>query len=600
MIRIPLRPLAKVLMAREDGRDPDLVEAHETVRRQSAVILSAKDQSRRRILLLLISIMIAFSAIGIKMFSLASLSVASPGHAQKISDSANSRQKITDRNGGVLATNIKTFSLYVHPQELIDGERAAKDLQLIFPEQSSEKLLKLFSGSRKFAWIKKSISPEQMQMVKNLGEPGLKFGSREIRLYPNGRFAAHILGGTTFGDQGVNEAETNIVGEAGIERTFDNYLSKSENKALALSIDIPVQSIIEKVLENGIHVMNAKGGSAILMDANNGQVLALASLPDFDPNFRPRAPIKGDPSDSPLFNRAAQGLYELGSTLKIFAAAQALDQNLASVDTIINIKGPLSLGRFRVTDHHYLGKELSMSDVIVKSSNIGTARIAGMIGGSQQKNFFKKFGLLDVTGVELPEASRAIPQFPKRWSKVSSATISYGHGISITPLHLASAYCAIVNGGRRVIPTLIKSNEGRASSSIISHETSLELQKILKDVVKKGTAKSANLIDYEIGGKTGTAEKVNFDKPGYIKDKVITTFVAAFPISQPEYVLVVTLDEPEDWSTDKPERTAGWTAVPVATEIVRRIAPVLGIKPGYMPTDKPLVSASANFPLEEE
>jgi cell division protein FtsI (penicillin-binding protein 3) len=346
--------------------------------------------------------------------------------------------------------------------------------------------------------------------------------------------------------------------------------------------------------------MNAKGGSAVLMDANNGQILALTSLPDFDPNFRPRALIKGDPSASPLFNRAAQGLYELGSTLKIFTAAQALDQKLASVDTTINIKGPMSLGRFRVTDHHYLGEELTLSDVIVRSSNIGTARIAGMIGGPQQKRFLKKFGLLDVTGVELPEASRAAPQFPERWSKISTATISYGHGISITPLHLASAYCAIVNGGRRVLPTLIKSNESRSSSAIISHDTSIKLQNMLRDVVKTGTAKGANLIDYEIGGKTGTAEKVNFDKPGYIKDKVITTFAAAFPMSQPKYVLVVTLDEPEDWSTDKPERTAGWTAVPVATEIVRRIAPVLGLEPDSMPTGRKTASARAKLFQGEE
>ena len=220
---------------------------------------------------------------------------------------------------------------------------------------------------------------------------------------------------------------------------------------------------------------------------------------------------------------------------------------------------------------------------MVKSSNIGTARLAAMIGADRQRAFLRKFGLLDLTGVELPEASRAKPQIPKKWSRLSTATISYGHGISVSPLHIATAYSAIVNGGKKVIPTLVKDSKRNLEPvRIISPDTSSMLQNILTEVVKSGTARNASLDDYSIGGKTGTADKVNFKQSGYHDDKVITTFVAAFPMERPRYVLVVTLDEPEDWSIDKPMRTAGWTAVPVATEIIKRIAPVLGLKPNTM------------------
>ena len=578
MIRSPLRPLVRIIKARENGINPDFIESEEKVKRLSKKIILEKDRAGQRILLLMCMFILAFSLIGTKMFILAS---DMPRHLSKPNNTKlldNRRNKITDRNGTVLATNIKTVSLYVHPHELIDKRKTALDLAILFPSLKADNLYKKFHDGRKFLWIKKKLSPEERERVKNLGEPGLYFGPREVRLYPNGRFASHILGGTTFGREGVNSAE--LIGQAGIELSYNNYLLDYENKDLVLSIDLPVQAIIEKVLAGGINIMNARGGSAILMDAHNGQLISLASLPDFDPNHRPALPLRGDPSLSPLFNRAAQGVYELGSTFKIFTAAQVIEEGLVTPETLVNIKGPLFFGKYKIKDHHYLGEELTVSDIMVKSSNIGTARLAAMIGGIRQKEFLSRFGLLDLTGVELPEASRAKPQSPKRWSKLSTATVSYGHGISVSPLHIAAAYSSIVNGGKRVLPTLIKnSTKNHNQNRIITLETSIKLQKILRSVVKNGTAKNAELEDYTIGGKTGTADKVNFEEPGYLDDKVITTFVAVFPMEQPRYVLVVTLDEPEDWSIDKPMRTAGWTAVPVASEIIKRIAPVLGVKP---------------------
>ncbi len=578
MIRRPLRPLIRIIAAREKGINPDVIEAEERIKRLRQKIILEKNRAGLRISLLMVFFMFAFSLIGIKMLMLAS---HVPSHFSTLPQTNildNNRNKIIDRNGIVLATNIKTYSLYVHPQELIDQYEVAVSLSKIFTSLNVDDLVRKFSDGRKFVWIKKSLSPEERYHVKNLGEPGIYFGPREIRLYPNGRFASHVLGGTTFGREGVNSAE--LIGQAGVELAYNNHLIDPEKPDLQLTIDLPIQGIIEKVLGGGITIMNARGGSAILMDVHNGQVISLASLPDFDPNHRPSLPTKGDPSLSPLFNRAAQGIYELGSTFKIFTAAQAIDEGIVSKDTVLDIRGPLYFGKYKIRDHHYLGESLTVEDIMVKSSNIGTARLAAKIGADRQKMFLKKFGLLDLTGIELPEASRAKPQIPKRWSKLSTATISYGHGISVSPLHIAAAYSAIVNGGKRVYPTLIKNSINKNEPErIISNQTSLKLQDILRKVVASGTARNAAIEDYSIGGKTGTADKVNFNRPGYYEDKVITTFVAIFPMEQPRFVLVVTLDEPEDWSIDKPMRTAGWTAVPVATEIITRIAPILGVKP---------------------
>ena len=591
MIRSPLRPLIKILKARENGINPDLIESQEKVKRLTKKIISEKDRAGQRILLLMCMFTLAFSLIGLKMFILASYVPSYLSKPGKINVLDNRRNKITDRNGIVLATNIKTFSLYVHPHELINKRKTAVALTTIFPSLNADSLNKKFHDGRKFLWIKKRLSPEERGRVKNLGEPGIYFGPREVRLYPNGRFASHVLGGTTFGREGVNSAE--LIGQAGVELSYNNYLLNYQNDDLALSIDLSIQAIIEKVLAGGINIMNARGGSAILMDVDNGQLISLVSLPDFDPNDRPALPVQGDPSLSPLFNRAAQGVYELGSTFKIFTAAQVIEEDIVTADTLVNIKGPLFFGKYKIRDHHYLGEELSVKDIMVKSSNIGTARLAAMVGGIRQKEFLSRFGLLDLTGIELPEASRAKPQSPKRWSQLSTATVSYGHGISVSPLHIAVAYSSIVNGGKRVFPTIIKHSEkNKKPERIISEQTSRKLQDILRAVVKSGTAKNAELADYSIGGKTGTADKVNFEKPGYHENKVITTFVAAFPMEQPRYVLVVTLDEPEDWSIDKPMRTAGWTAVPVASEIIKRIAPVLGVKPNGV-INKNKVSSSA-------
>jgi cell division protein FtsI (penicillin-binding protein 3) len=579
MIRTPLRPLARILSARSRGENPDVIERENIRIRHEAMRDSARARAEGRLLMLGAAFVLAFGAVGFEMGVLASTDPVEPAAASGGASIVAQRADITDREGRILATNLVTHSLYAQPQMMVDPVGSASKLAAIFPDLDVARMKKDFTGTRKFIWLKKKISPEQMQLVHEIGDPGLLFGPREMRLYPNGAIAAHVLGGASFGREGVSSAE--VVGTAGVEKTFDGWLRDPANGGapLQLSLDLTIQSTVEDVLYGGMKLMNAKGAAAVLMDARSGEIVALASLPDFDPNTRPAALTKGDPSDSPLFNRAVQGVYELGSTFKIFAIAQALDLGLVAPETMVETKGPLVWGKFRIRDFHNYGPQLSVTDVIVKSSNIGTAHVAQMIGGTRQQDFLGRLGLFDATPVELVEAPGAKPLRPAKWPEITTMTVSYGHGVAASPLHLAAAYATMVNGGTRVAPTLLKRPNATPGQRVVSEQTSAIIRSLLRQVVQRGTATFGDVQGYEVGGKTGTADKPKPGGGGYYKDKVVATFAAAFPMSDPKYVLVVSLDEPVETSGTEPRRTAGWTAVPVGAEIIRRAAPLLGLRP---------------------
>ncbi|KJZ21523.1 peptidoglycan D,D-transpeptidase FtsI family protein [Tritonibacter mobilis] len=593
MIRTPLRPLARILPARARGENPDLIERENIAQRHSDMEARARTRAEGRLLVLAAFFVCAYVAIGGRM---AVMATSEPAEPVSVGGSAiaNQRADIVDREGRILATNFETFSLYAQPPQMVDPLDAADKLVSIFPDLDRERLVKDFTGSRKFLWIKKKISPEQMQAVHDIGDPGLMFGPREMRLYPNGKLASHVLGGASFGKEGVNAAE--VIGVAGVEKQFDDYLRDPANggKPLELSLDLSIQDATEEVLYGGMKLMNAKGATSILMDVYTGEVISVASLPDFDPNERPRPPTSGfDPSESPLFNRAVQGVYELGSTFKIFTAAQAMELGLVNPDTIIDIRGPLRWGKFSIRDFSNYGKELSVTRIIEKSSNIGTARLAQQIGTERQRAFLDRLGMLKATPFEIVEASGGQPLLPKNWSELSTMTISYGHGISTTPMHLAAGYAAIANGGRLVQPTILKQNGPQMGERIVSEDVARASLDMLRGVVSSGTASMADVSGYSVGGKTGSADK---PKPmgGYYKDKVIATFAAVFPTDEPKYVLIVTLDEPEIIALDKDRRTAGWTAAPVAGEMIARLAPLLGLRPQIEPAPVTGVTLTSN------
>ncbi len=583
MIRTPLRPLARILDARAKGENPDAIEKENKRVRHEEMRDTSRVRAEGRLLVLCLFFSCAFIVVGARMGVLATSEPVEPRASAPGAAISAARADIVDRHGRILATNFDTHALYAQPQEMIDPVRAADALKQIFPDVDRDRLVKDFTGTRKFLWVKKKISPEQLQAVHEIGEPGLLFGPREMRLYPNGKLAAHVMGGASFGEEGVNAAE--VIGVAGVEKYFDDYLRDpaNGNRPLQLSLDLTVQAAAERVLYGGMKLMNAKGATSVLMDVQTGEVLSVVSLPDFDPNDRPRPLIEGDQSDSPLFNRYVQGVYELGSTFKIFAAAQAIDLGLVNANTIIDTDVPLKVGGHRIGE--FKNKkygELSVRDIIVKSSNRGTGRMALMIGPKRQKEMFAKLGMFTSTPFEIVEAATGDPLYPKRWTDLSAVTISYGHGISTSPMHLAAGYAAIANGGRYVKPTILKQHGPQDGPRVMSERAASDARNMLRAVVTEGTASMGEVRGYAVGGKTGTADKPK-PRGGYYKEKVIATFASMFPAHDPKYVLVVTLDEPIETSGDEPRRTAGWTAVPVAAELISRIAPLLGLRPEHEP-----------------
>ena len=579
-LRTPLRPLGQILSARAKGEDPRAIERENIKRRHDHSKEGVRLRAQGRLLVLGIMFLCLFAAITLRIGLLAASEPSEPKSQRAGASIIAQRADIVDRRGRILATNMDTHSLYVETAHLVDPEGTANALAEVFGDLDANSLLEDFTGQRKFLWIKRKMSPEQMQAAHDIGDPGLRFGPREMRLYPNGRLAAHVLGGASFGREGVHAAE--VVGVAGVEKTFDQRLRDpaQSGRAMQLSIDLSVQAAVEQVLYGGMKLLNAKGAAAILMDVHSGELIALTSLPDFDPNNRPRPPTQGEAADSPLFNRAIQGVYELGSTFKILTVAQALELDLVTPETIVDIRGPIRWGKkFTISDFRYYGKELSVSDIITKSSNIGTARIANMIGSTAQQNFLGALGFLETIPLEMVEASGGKPLVPSKWSDLSTMTISYGHGLSATPLHLAVGYAAIANGGLKVKPTLLKGTRKSEPLRVLSADIAAASLQMLRNVVTLGTASMAEVSGYAVAGKTGTADKPV--KGGYDTDKVIATFASVFPAYDPKFVLVVALDEPEDRTGDEPRRTAGWTAVPVSAEIIRRIAPLLGLVPQF-------------------
>ena len=531
-----------------------------------------------RIYILLFTFIFAFIVIGTQMVLMAINPISINDDSKVNLNNKFDRKDIIDKNGVLLATNVKVNSLYAHPSEIINKEKVINSLLKIFPDSDKENLIKKLYSNKPFVWLRKTISPEQQNLVKDIGQPGLYFGPREMRIYPNGTSAAHILGGTRYGLESVDSAE--ILGTAGVELFYNQKLSNEDNplEPLQLSIDIKIQALVEEILENGIKLMGAKGGSVILMDSKTGEIMSLASFPKFNPNLRPRNLFKNDPSNSPIFNRAVQGIYELGSVFKIFPVALGLDTKLIETDTKFNTHNPIRISGRTISDHKYFGPNLTVEDIIIKSSNIGTVRIAQKIGSNNLKKFYEDLGLLDSTTLELPETKGTKPQQPKKWKNLETATASYGHGIAVSPVHLATAYSILVNGGVKIKPSIIKQTKpNMQTDKIISESTSKEVRLILEKVVTKGTARDSDFGGYGVGGKTGTAEKPNPVEGGYYENKVISTFASVFPISTGKFVMVVTLDEPENNFGSESYRYASKTAVPVAAKIISRVAPLLNL-----------------------
>ncbi|MEM8588797.1 MAG: penicillin-binding protein 2 [Pseudomonadota bacterium] len=480
------------------------------------------------------------------------------------------RGDILDRNGALLATTLPSASLFADATLVPDADQAIASLMTVLPDLDIEHAEEVLATDRRFVWLYRNLTPSQQFEVNRLGIPGLGFEEEDQRFYPAGPLAAHIVGFTDVDGNGL----------AGIERTYDDMLG-DETATVGVSIDLRLQSLVRDELSAAIEQFSAIGGVGLIMNANTSELLAMVSMPDFDP-YAP-----GGPEDESMFNRATLGAYEMGSTFKIFNTAIALDSGAVSLRDGFGASQPIRIGRFTINDFHGENRWLTVPEIFQYSSNIGSARMAMAMGTDTQREYMGRLGMLTTPPIELGEVTA--PLVPGRWNDVETMTISFGHGIAVSPIQLAAGVASVVNGGIYRPPSLAPGGSGE-ERRIFSEQTSDSMRRLMNLVVEGGTGRNANAEGYLVGGKTGTAEKPMGRR--YSDDALISSFIAAFPIHSPEYVIFVMLDEPHGTAETYGYATGGWVAAPTVRRVIERMAPMVGLAP-FDPTDPAIVDALA-------
>jgi len=540
----------------------------------------ALDIGRNRLLVTGAVILLAFGSVGARLIDLMLSDGATLTRAEIVRGGVTpvvSRADITDRNGFVIATSLPISSLYADPSKILDVNEAVEKLVDVLPDLDRRVLTERLTEERRFVWLKRGLTPDEKYEVNRLGIPGLGFRREESRVYPHGALAAHVLGYTDTDNQGI----------AGIEREFNDQLAGS-SEPLRLSLDIRIQSFMRSELLRAIDEFRAIGGAGVVVDIQTGEVLAMVSLPDFDPN------IAGSAEGDSAFNRATKGVYEMGSTFKLLTVATALDAGVVDITGGYDASEPIRIARFVINDFHPEKRWLSVPEIIIHSSNIASAKMAQDIGVERHKAYLKRFGLLRSSDIELPEVGA--PLYPHTWREINTMTIAFGHGIAVSPIQLVSAISAMTNGGILRKPTLLAQPEGVEvpGERVIKQKTSALVRGLMRVNVIQGSGKKANAEGYMVGGKTGTADKLG--ERGYLDDKRIASFVAAFPIQNPRYVLFAMIDEPKGNKSTFGYATGGWVAAPVIGNVVAEMGPMLGIKP-VPSTDKdtPFMAEAVRF-----
>jgi len=538
------------------------------------------EQSRLRMLCVGFFFVLCFASISVRMVEVAviknpqalTVTIFDPdneGESEQVEvkteESHLQRGNIVDRNGVLLATSLMTASVYANPKEIRNAADVARKISKIL-SIDAKTLLNRLKGKKSFVWIKRNLTPKEQYKVNSLGIPGLYFQSEEKRVYPYGNVLSHMLGYVGVDNKGL----------AGIERQFDRRLRETtlNNEPLTLSVDARLQSMLRSEMANAVSEYNAIGATGIVMEIDSGEILSMVSLPDFDPN----KPAKV--SDDSKFNRATLGLYEMGSTFKSFTMAAGLEYGVVNMKSGYDATNSFKVATFTISDSHGKKRWLTVPEIYAYSSNIGTAKMALDIGAKQQKEFLKKMGMFKPIDIEIPE--KANPQFPQEWKEINTVTISYGHGISVTPLHLVQGIATLVNGGMHERLTLLKDgNKGKeAKERVISEQTSKNIRRLMRLVVDHGTGGKADVAGYRVGGKTGTAEKVQTGGR-YNPDAKIASFVSVFPVDSPKYLVLVMIDEPKGDKSTYGFATGGWIAAPVVGRVIARMGPMMGIKPRY-------------------
>ena len=476
------------------------------------------------------------------------------------------RADIVDRNGIALARTIDAWTIGVHPRRIIgDRDALAVSLNRLMPERGVAEYRRMLGSDSNYLYLARRALPELVDAVNALGEPGFVFNREPERLYPQTALAGHVLGWTDFDGRGV----------AGMERVLEQRLTDPQlrGRPVALSIDSRVQAAMESELASAVAAMQAEGGTGIVLDVRTGEIVAMASAPTFNPNAAGRS------GPSALYNRATMGVYELGSTFKPLTIAAAIEAGVVtSMGQLVDASAPVPIGRFRISDDHPLGRAINIPELLVHSSNIATARIADAMGAERMQAHFRALGFHEPAHIELRERGRTL--FPREWSRATVLTSGYGHGIAVTPLHLASAYAALVNGGIWRPATLMRLDSGQAPRGrrVYSEATSRRMRQLLRLIVTNGTGRRADAPGFRVGGKTGTAEKVS-SVGGYSRSVNVSTFAAAFPMDEPRYVVLVMMDAPRPTEANHGVTTAAFTAAPVVASVIARTGALLGVIP---------------------
>lgn len=473
------------------------------------------------------------------------------------------RADIMDRNGVLLATTLPVYSLFADPKNIINAEQVASDIRKILPDLDGERLESLLTRNNRFVWIKRGLTPQQHKLLNDLGHHGLQFKRETRRFYPQGTLTSHLIGATSTDKKGI----------AGLEFLLNDDLT-SRASPLNLTLDIRIQYSAYKALQNAITRFNAIGGVAVVADIQTGELLATVSAPDFDPHHFGNAPAKNS------FNRFSRGVYEMGSTFKIFSTAAYLAQNGTSASDIFDASKPLQVGRFQINDFHAQKREMSVADIFLHSSNIGTALMAREVGVEDMRHQFKILGLNSAyasSGIQTES-----PLLPRVWRETNLLTSSYGHGIAVTPLHLMNAFIKTIGDGtNRDLKIVFNDHNNKDQQQITerlySQNTVKVMQKLLRLGVTHGTSQFADLDGYQVGGKTGTAEKIGPN--GYMDDKLMSSFIGAFPMHDPKYAVLVMVDEPKGREDTYGYATGGWVAAPAAREIIADMASILSLPP---------------------
>jgi cell division protein FtsI (penicillin-binding protein 3) len=508
---------------------------------------------QRRILIGAVISVIAFTLVCARLIDVTVLN--GPAQTRRAAPVVLSRVDLVDRNGELIARDLPAGDLYARPPLLKDRRRTAQNLA-IATGADERRLVQAFTGKSKTVLVARQVSPGARNKVAMLNLPGLEYLPNNKRYYPDGRMTAQVVGVTDLDGKGVS----------GLELGLENKLRGAKGP-LETSLDMRVQFIVAHEAQASMEEFHARAAGGVVMDVNTGEILALVSLPDFDPNSR-----SFDKGDSGR-NMMVQDVYELGSVFKIFAFALALEDHTVRLDEVLPIGNGFKIARFTIHEAEHMPATLAARDVLAQSSNIGTAQIALRSGPERQHAFLEKMGLLNPMRSELPE--RARPLYPAHWGPVETATIGFGHGVSVSPLSFAAAAASVVNGGRRIRPTFLKHPEDARGEQVISPETSATMRSLLRYVVTNGTGKKADVPGYDVGGKTGSAEKPG--PHGYQSHKLVTSFCGVFPASNPRYLVFVVLDEPHGTKATGGFALAGYTAAPLAQHVISRIAPLLGV-----------------------